>query len=72
MVRGLRRRSAAAGRGHGADVTITHTNPAVAQLVTLAGTGQTQTVTWRLGVFIAETVAAGGMELDPLAGGSRP
>ncbi len=52
-------------------VTITHTNPAVAQLVTTAGTGPTQTVSVAAGLSASpSTVAAGGIALDPIGGGT--
>ena len=52
-------------------VTISHTNPAVAQLVTTAGAGQSRTVTIVAGEFDSPaTVAAGGVAFDPIGGGS--
>ena len=46
-------------------VTVSHTNPAVAQLVTTAGAGQTRTVTIVAGDFESPPVAAGGVAFDP-------
>jgi uncharacterized repeat protein (TIGR01451 family) len=52
-------------------VTVSHTTPAVAQLVTTSGTGQTRTVTIAAGQSNSPTsVATGGVSFDPLAAGS--
>ena len=52
-------------------VTVSHTNTAVAQLVTTGGAGQTRTVTIVPGEFDSPTsVAAGGVAFDPIGGGT--
>jgi hypothetical protein len=52
-------------------VTVSHTNTAVAQLVTTGGTGQTRTVLLAAGDSnTPTTVAAGGIAFDPINGGS--
>ena len=52
-------------------VTISHTNPAVAQLVSTSGAGQTRTVTIVAGdTNSPTTVAAGGVAFDPIGGGT--
>jgi uncharacterized repeat protein (TIGR01451 family) len=57
--------------GAGLTVTITHTNPAVAQLVTSAGSGQTRTVVIPPGQYYSPlSVATGGVEFDPLGAGT--
>jgi uncharacterized repeat protein (TIGR01451 family) len=57
--------------GSGLTVTITHTNPAVAQLTTSAGAGQTRTVVVQPGqAYTPTSVATGGIEFDPLGGGT--
>jgi hypothetical protein len=51
--------------------TITHTNPAAAQLVTNGATGQTVTVTIPVGASISpSTVAAGGVAFHPFSTGT--
>jgi hypothetical protein len=52
-------------------VTVSHTNTAVAQLVTTSGTGQSRTVTIAAGQSSSPgSVAAGGVAFDPLGGGT--
>jgi hypothetical protein len=52
-------------------VTVTNSTPAVARLVTSAGPGTPRTVTIAPGSFDSpNTVAGGGIELDPLTGGT--
>ena len=57
--------------GPGLTVSVTHTNPAVAQLVTTAGATQTRTVSIAAGAFNSPTtVAAGGVAFDPVNPGT--
>ena len=57
--------------GSGVSVNVTHTNTAVAQLVTTAGAAQTRTVNIAAGQFNSPTsVAAGGVAFDPIAAGT--
>jgi hypothetical protein len=57
--------------GPGATVTVTHTNPAVAQLVTTAGAAQTRSVTIAAGSGNSPTsVVTGGVAFDPTNPGS--
>ena len=57
--------------GGGLTVSVTHSNPAVAQLVTTAGAGQTRTVSIAAGAFNSPTsVAAGGVAFDPVNPGT--
>jgi uncharacterized repeat protein (TIGR01451 family) len=52
-------------------ITVSHTTPTVAQLVTTAGAGQTRTVTINAGQTNSPTaVATGGVSFDPIGGGS--
>ena len=57
--------------GPGLTVSVTHTNPAVAQLVTTAGANQTRTVNIPAGAFNSPTsVATGGVAFDPVNPGT--
>ncbi len=50
---------------------MSHSNAAVAQLVTSTGAGQTRTVTMPAGAYDSPTtMATGGVDFDPIAGGS--
>ena len=65
----LSRRQAPRAGGGGLTVTVTHTNPSVAELVTSVATGQTVTVPLAEGASYTGTVAPGGVALSPLATG---
>ena len=51
-------------------MTVSHRNTAVAQLATSTGAAQTRTVTMAGACYSPTTVATGGVEFDPIGGGT--